>query len=72
MDLYTTLVVVLFVGIPLALAVWAIVDVVRFRGMERLPTVLWLAGILLFPVVGALMWLALGRKVMSSNSSPNR
>lgn len=72
MDLYVVLVVVLFVGIPLALAVWAIVDVVRFRGMEQLPTVLWIAGIVLFPVVGALMWLALGRRVMSSNSSPNR
>lgn len=60
---------VLMLAVFLVLPVWAIVDVIRFDGAEPLVKTLWIFGILLFPLVGAIIWLAAGRRVLSSGSS---
>jgi hypothetical protein len=54
---------VLFYAIPLVLAIYAIIDCLQTpaRELRGLPRVAWLVLILLFPVIGSVVWLFIGR-----------
>jgi len=53
----TVLVVILVVVPVVVLLVWALVDLARHSAMSTRHRLLWLAGILLLPLVGALLYL---------------
>lgn len=64
-SVYQVVVIALLLVVPGILSLWAIIDVIRFKGLQALSKVLWIVGILLFPYAGSLVWLLLGRKVSS-------
>lgn len=52
-------------AIPLAVIVYAFIDVVTSRphAVRRAPKSLWALAVLLLPVVGAVLWFAFGRPI---------
>ncbi|WP_157156764.1 MULTISPECIES: PLD nuclease N-terminal domain-containing protein [unclassified Diaminobutyricimonas] len=50
----------LFVIVPLALFVWAIVSVAQTPA-EPTPKVLWVLVVLFFPLLGPILWFTIGR-----------
>ncbi|PPF87701.1 hypothetical protein C5C03_09565 [Clavibacter michiganensis] len=65
------------VVVPLAIAyvalvVAAIVQVVRDRALAGLVRDLWVLGIVLAPIVGALAWFAVGRRTSEAQRAVDR
>lgn len=60
----------LFYVVPLVLTIFCLVEAITSRDddVRHLPKVGWILLILLFPVAGALAWLAAGRPVRRSSS----
>jgi hypothetical protein len=55
-----TIFMLLFVIVPLGLFVWAIVSVAQTPA-EPTPKVLWVLVVLFFPLIGPILWFAIGR-----------
>ena len=50
--------------IPLALTIYAVIDAIQTEntGVQHMPKLIWIMLILLFPWVGAIAWLVVGRQ----------
>ncbi|WP_440694356.1 PLDc N-terminal domain-containing protein [Clavibacter nebraskensis] len=55
-----------------ALAVAAIVQVVRDRGLTGLARDLWVAAVVVFPVLGAIAWFAIGDRTTDAQRAVGR
>ncbi len=53
---------ILFLLAPLALFIWALVDILRSEFKEANNKIIWLIVVLVLPLVGAIIYLAVGRK----------
>lgn len=57
--------------VPVALAVYALVDLARSREEERsgLPALAWVAIVVLLPVVGPIVWIVLSRRAAGASGA---
>lgn len=60
MDVVSGLVVALVAALVLAAFVFAIAQIVRNESLNSLEKVIWVAAVLLFPLVGSIVWFAAG------------
>jgi hypothetical protein len=51
-----------FAGIPVVLWLWALVDVLTSKFENSIEKLIWLVAIVFVPVLGAILYLVLGRK----------
>ncbi|AKQ47091.1 hypothetical protein TH63_17920 [Rufibacter radiotolerans] len=51
-----------FAGIPVLLLLWALIDVLTSIFANSIEKLIWLATIVFVPVLGAILYLVLGRK----------
>ncbi|GAB2543141.1 PLDc N-terminal domain-containing protein [Rufibacter soli] len=56
------LMLLLFAGIPALLWLWALVDVLTSTFANSIEKLIWLVAIVFVPVLGAILYLVLGRK----------
>ncbi len=52
----------LFLLVPLALFIWALVDILKSEFKDANNKIIWLIVVLVLPLVGAIIYLAVGRK----------
>ena len=55
------LLILVFLGIPLALWLWALVDLVKSDFKNSINKLVWLILIVFLPVLGAILYLLIGR-----------
>ncbi len=53
---------VLFLLVPLALFIWALVDILKSEFKDANNKIIWLVVVLVLPMIGAIIYLAVGRK----------
>ncbi len=52
----------LFLLVPLALFIWALVDILKSEFKDANNRIIWLLVVLLLPMIGAVIYLTVGRK----------
>jgi hypothetical protein len=52
----------LFLLVPLALFIWALVDILKSEFKDSNNRIIWLLVVLLLPMIGAVIYLTVGRK----------
>ncbi len=53
---------ILFLLVPLALFLWALVDILKSEFKDANNKIIWLVVVLVLPLIGAIIYLAVGRK----------
>ncbi len=66
MDLqpWHTIIIVLVAAVELALLIWALVTIVKHPDASTTAKVVWIIIIIIFPVLGSLIWLVTGRSAL--------
>ncbi|TXL90444.1 PLD nuclease N-terminal domain-containing protein [Streptomyces sp. IB2014 016-6] len=65
---------VLMILVPLALSIYAFIDCITTdeKDVRHIPKPIWAILVLLFPLVGSIAWLIVGRKPTAGAGSPGR
>lgn len=68
LGLAEIIIISIFVFLPLILTLWALIDILRSTFKDNTSKLVWVIVVIFVPILGALLYLAMGRSQKASNS----
>ncbi|MEJ8758662.1 PLD nuclease N-terminal domain-containing protein [Pontibacter sp. H259] len=62
LSLTEAIIIILFLGMPVLLWLWAIIDLLRSNFADSVTKLIWLVVVAFIPFLGAILYLLIGRK----------
>ena len=57
-----TILMITLIGLTLILWIWAFIDIFKSRFENSMVKILWIAAIIIFPIIGSIIYFQIGKK----------